>query len=259
MASDAILAAVPPYPEGMISLDPATIYRERFTSAADVVETVRRWGIIVFPAFVPPDVLARLNAELDLMIEVRGQLGAPVDAYGNLVNLRLDRETYRQVFPATTGFFGQNLMQDVAGAYFDEAFQLNRQIFANVIGETKTRQAKPPFALHFDKRPSLKFFVYLSATDARNGAMRVTPGSIMHNRPIREQASVLTEDLEQIENVVPEPLVPSIPVTGPAGTMFVFDPDVNHGAGTVQPGLTRRTMRGHTQTNRILRRIGYSV
>jgi hypothetical protein len=41
--------------------------------------------------------------------------------------------------------------------------------------------------------------------------------------------------------------------------MFVFDTDMNHGAGVVQPRLTRRTMRGHTQTNQVLRRIGYSV
>jgi hypothetical protein len=194
------------------------------------------------------------------MIRVRDQLDAKqVDEYENLVNVRLNREVYAQVFPTTMGFFGQSLMEDVAGAYFDEEFKLNRQIFCNVIGETKTQQTKPPFALHFDKRPALKFFVYLSDTNARNGAMRVTPGSIMHNRPIRERASVSMEDLEQIANIVPEPAVPSIPVTGPAGTMFVFDTDMNHGAGVVRPGLTRRTMRGHTQTNRVLRRIGYSV
>lgn len=249
-----------PFPEGAISLEPATITRARFTSVADVVETVRRWGIIVFPGFVGGAQLAALNREFDTMIAARSQLQAQVDEMENLINVRLPREAYAEVFPTTAAFFGQPLMQEIAAAYYaPEPFKLNYQVYVSLLSETKGAQAKPPFALHFDKRPCLKFFVYLSDTDARNGAMRATPGSILRNGPQRERDTARLADMEEIENIVPEPTEPSVPITGPAGTMFVFHTDMNHGASSVQPGLTRRTMRGHTQPLSLLRKMGYRV
>ena len=243
-----------------MSLDPATIYRDGFTSVADVVETTRRWGIIAFPAFVLPDLLARMNDELDLMIRARRDIGAHVDEYENIINLRLDRETYTPAFPASLGFFGQNFMREIAAIYFaPEDFKLNRQISASVLSETKTRQIKPPFALHFDKRQCLKFYVYLSDTNERNGAIRAPPGTILRNRAVCERAMREVGDMNDINNIIPEPEVPSIPIPGPAGTMFIFDTDVNHGASTVLPGHTRRVLRGHTQSLSMLRKIGYNV
>jgi hypothetical protein len=242
-----------------ISLDLAPLTRARFTDVADVVATVRRWGLIVFPGFVGPDVLARMNAEFDDMIARRGQLGAPVDEYDNLINLRLDRDAHAVHFPAMLGFFGQDLMQEIATAYYaPESFKLNCETFASLIAETKGPQPKPPFALHFDRWPSLKFFLYLTDTDARNGAMRATPGSILQNQRMREQMATQVARLDQIPNIVPE-FSGSVPICGPAGTMFVFDTDMSHGAGHVQPGFTRRTVRGHTMTLPLLRKMGYRV
>lgn len=62
--------------------------------------------------------------------------------------------------------------------------------------------------------------------------------------------------INDIPNVLPEPETPSKPITGPAGTMFVFTSDVYHGASVVQPGLTRRTMRGHTHRRAMLQAMG---
>ena len=244
----------------MVSLDRANVYRERFTTVEDVVATVRRWGIIVFPGFVGTSELAALNRELDAMIAARKQVQAQIDEYDNMINLRLSRDVHSQIFPTTGAFFGQSFMQEIAETYYrPEPFRLNYQIYCTQLTETKGPQAKPPFALHFDKRQCLKFFIYLSDTDDRNGAMRATPGSIMRNRPAREQALEVVSDMEEIENVRPEPLEPSLPITGPAGTMFVFDTDMNHGASSVKAGFTRRTMRGHTQPLNLLRKMGYRV
>ena len=204
--------------------------------------------------------LRDLNAELDLQVEVRQQLGCPIDEYDNMINLRLDREKYRVAFPKTMDFFGQDFMRDLATTFFrPDDFKLNYEIFSTILSETKGPQTKPPFALHFDKWHCLKFFVYLSDTDERNGAMRATPGSIVRNRPVRQGAMTQLSNVEEMENVVPEPAEPSIPISGPAGTMFIFDTDMNHGASRVEAGFTRRTIRTHTITLPQLQRMGYRV
>jgi hypothetical protein len=240
-----------------ISLSPDTIYRGAFTSVTDVVETVRRWGIVVFPGFVPAGPLARLNAEFDTLIAVRRSLGFQLDEYENIANIRVLRpQLDAALYPETAAFFANPLMGEVADGYFGAGrYRLNGEIFVSNITETHGPQFDPPFALHFDKRQVLKFFVYLTDTDERNGAMRVLPGSNIRNRAARTDAMARSA-LKDIPNVLPEPATPSLPVCGPAGTMFVFDTDMCHGASTVQPGFTRRTMRGHTHSQAMLQAMG---
>jgi hypothetical protein len=246
-----------PYSEADISLAPATITRAGLLSPLEIADHVRRWGIVVFPGLFQGDRLARLNAEFDLMMGLRERLGFAVDAYDNLVNIRVIRDRLPlEAFPTTSATFAETFMDQTAAAYFgDGAYRLNGEIFVTALAETIGPQHAPPFALHFDKRQVLKFFVYLSDTDERNGAMRVLPGSNLRNRETRERA-MREAAIDDIANVLPEPQTPSIPICGPAGTMFVFDTDVCHGASVVGPGQRRRTMRGHTHARSMLRAMG---
>ncbi len=240
-----------------VSLARELIYRDSFTSVDDIAETVRRWGIIVFPAFVRDAALARLNQEFDAMIAARREMDFVIDDYDNIVNIRVLRPKLDAArFPETAAFFSQPVMSEVADATFGAGnYRLNGEIFVSDLGATKGPQHTPPFALHFDKRQVLKFFIYLTDTDECNGAMRALPGSNLQNRATRELA-MSRGAINEIANVLPEPETPSMPVTGPAGTMFVFDTDMCHGASTVQPGFTRRTMRGHTHSYDMLKAMG---
>jgi hypothetical protein len=249
--------ADPVYAQSETSLDAATIYREAFTSVEDVADTVRKWGIIVFSAFLKGEKLAKLNNEFDGLIANRSDLGFPVDEYGNIKNIRVKREAPDpHPCPSTVSFFEDPMMSAVADAYYGPGnYKLNWEIFVSELLETRESQTKPPFALHFDKRNVLKFFLYLTDTDERNGAMRALPGSNSHNRDVREGAMRRME-MAAINNVLPEPAVPSMPICGPAGTLFIFDTDVCHGASAVQSGFSRRTVRGHTHTHEMLKAIG---
>lgn len=249
--------AAPIYVPSECSLSPADVTHARLDSPAAVAEAVRRWGIAVFPGLVSGEMLAGLNAEFDRMIAARRSLGVPVDEYANLINLRLTRAALSpDLFPATTRLFAQPFMDAVAAAYFGaDSYRLNGEIFVTDLAETLGPQTAPPFALHFDKRQVLKFFVYLTDTDEANGAMRALPGSNLRNRMLREHA-MATRALNDIPNILPEPETPSIPICGPAGTLFVFDTDICHGASAVQPGRRRRTMRGHTHSHAMLKAMG---
>jgi len=246
-----------PYNQADVSLTLDTVYRDGLTSIADVVETVRRWGIVVFPGFVPTAQLARLNTEFDALIAARRSLGFQVDEYDNIANIRVLRPQLDVGrYPETAGFFASPFMEDVAAGYFGAGnFRLNGEIFVSNLSETRGPQQEPPFALHFDKRQVLKFFIYLTDTDERNGAMRVLPGSNLRNRAARIDAMERAA-IKDIPNILPEPATPSMPVCGPAGTMFIFDTDVCHGASAVQAGMARRSMRGHTHSHAMLQAMG---
>lgn len=254
-ASPAIRDASYVVADVVLSSDMVT--HERMGAPAEVAAAVRRWGIAIFPGLVDGETLAALNMEFDRMIAARRMLGVPVDEYENIVNLRLTRaNAWEQMFPATAAFFAQPFMTAVADAYFGPGtYRLNGEVFVSDLAETKGPQTAPPFALHFDKRQVLKFFIYLTDTDETNGAMRVLPGSNLRNRGVRESA-MTGQAINDIANVFPEPETPSVPVCGPAGTLFVFDTDVCHGASVVLPGRRRRTMRGHTHSHAMLKAMG---
>ena len=244
------------YDKSDISLERGVVYRDSFTSIEDIVETVRRWGIIVFPGCVKGDRLEKLNGEFDNLVADRNQLEFSTDEYENITNIRVKRdELDPTVYSEVASFFKESFMSEVSQAYYGVGnYRLNGEIFVSELTETQSQQTKPPFALHFDKRNVLKFFLYLTDTDERNGAMRALPGSNVRNRVAREDAMQRTA-LSDIKNVLPEPLVPSVPICGPAGTLFIFDTDMCHGASFVESGFTRRTMRGHTHSNAMLQAL----
>lgn len=238
-----------------INTDVSAVTSAEQLSPTETANAVKSKGIIVFPAALDSKMVSNLNIEFDRLLDPahREALGFRVDDYDNILNMRIIREHLNaSIFPSIDTLFSFSWMEDVAAAYFGTGrYKLNDEIFVSDISETKGVQPAPPFALHFDKRQVLKFFVYLSDTDEENGAMRASPGSHHINRE-RRLASMEQGTLQEIPNVLPEPEVPSVPIVGPAGTMFIFDTDMGHGASHVGPGQTRRTMRGHTHSLEML-------
>jgi hypothetical protein len=240
-----------------VSLARENIYREGFTSVDDIVTTVRRWGAIVFPALIQGNTLELLNMEFDRIIALRHRLGVQVDETGNMVNVRLSRSQLGpDLFPTTAEMFGGSWMREITARYFaGQRFELNRDIFVTHLGATQEAIDKPPFALHFDQIQEFKFFIYLSDTDARNGATRIAPGS---NQVLarRRKDDLAHMSVTSIPNIVPEPDCPSLSLDGPAGTLFIFDTNMAHGASHVEAGETRRTIRGHCWGEEMLRACG---
>jgi ectoine hydroxylase-related dioxygenase (phytanoyl-CoA dioxygenase family) len=230
-----------------VSLERSNICWSEWPGPQAIADAVREWGIAVFPGFLSGETLDVLNSEFDQIIDLHRDGNGPFssDNYDNIVNVRLQRESIPQgAIPVTAALFAHADLKAVSDAYFHgEPYTLNREIFVSNLEETRTEQTKPPFADHFDKLNLFKFFFYLSDTDETNGAMRAAPGS---NQVIRAHRLKAVEEIrvKSVDNIVHGD-VPSLPITGPAGTLFIFDTDVCHGAGKVSAGKSRRTMRGH--------------
>ena len=227
-----------------------------------IANEVRRIGIVVLPNFFGSDEVAKLNVEFDIMLQLHRSGNGPfvTDEHNNFMNVRVIRDMLEEPnFFSLMKAFSASFMKDVATAFFgNDAFRLNGEIFLSEHFEGPARFDTPPFALHFDKRQVLKFFVYLTDTDESNGAMRASPGSNDINRELREEA-MKTNRIRDINNVLSDEYVPSLPIIGSAGTMFIFDTDMAHGASRVQPGKIRKTVRGHTHSLKMLEKIRLDV
>ena len=204
--------------------------------------------------------MTRLNQEFDQMIAHPQDVTDRIDQKENFINLRLMMETVsRESFPETTSTFTQSWMADVAERFFHtKDFRLNWETFVSQSGEFPAElMTSPPFALHFDKRQVLKFFYYLTDTNADNGALRATPGTHLIIKKFREEQMSSGRPLGEIPNVVEDAVPPAMSLDLPAGSLIVFTTDVAHGHSAVKAGQMRKTMRGHTHDFEMLRAMGH--
>ena len=107
--------------------------------------------------------------------------------------------------------------------------------------------------LHYDKIPTLKFFIYLTDTTSENGSFYCVPGSHKYTKKLQDKNRIELKSPEHSETrFVPlEFQSEQIPLEGKAGTLIIFDTDVFHRAGKVDKG-ERFVMRGHSREKRFI-------
>lgn len=114
--------------------------------------------------------------------------------------------------------------------------------------------------LHFDRINCVKFFIYLTDCDEESGPFHFVPGSHTTGKKLREQGSLAYADdfisnkkdydekKNRLEVDFPElgyKASDAVPITGKAGTMFIFDTDLFHFGGKIANGKERKVMRLH--------------
>lgn len=243
------------------SADMTSICADAGFEATEVAARVHRDGIVVFPALLTDAALKALNNDFATIMADPEKFGHKVDRAPGLITARCLKDTMKSNgLSASFDFFDQPIFAEVTEKYFETSEVVtNGEIFVNENSHTETPVNKPPFLLHFDKREVFKFFIYLTDTTAEDGAMRVVPKTVERNRKNRLAQMSSGVELNLLQNVVDETNLSAIPVEGRAGTLFVFSTDVAHGAGQVQPGRSRRIMRGHCHSHEMLRAMGHKV
>lgn len=114
--------------------------------------------------------------------------------------------------------------------------------------------------LHFDKLNTLKFMFYLTDTDKNSGAFSVSPNSHLLGAQLRnntwknaklyagggDQYSLVKNKVNEEFNLKKE----TYPIESKSGTIIVFDTDIFHMGGVVQPGKERLLARLHYSDGR---------
>ena len=213
------------------------------TDVSEIISLLERHGVTVVNNYVQGEVLKQLNAEFDELRQNADSNYLKSFDYSNGIGKKLFLHKMPESdFTNTQNFFKRTLMKSVADAYFDHAYVLNEEIYVvnDVVGTKHLAND-----LHFDVIPTLKFFLYLTDTDASNGAFYCVPGSHTYARELRKEKKISFAERE-VTRDLPMEGRSEIPIEAPGGSLIIFSTETFHKAGTVSVG-ERRVMRGHTR------------
>ncbi|MEX0328243.1 MAG: phytanoyl-CoA dioxygenase family protein [Ruegeria sp.] len=219
-----------------------------------VVETLRNYGVAIFPSVLREARLERISRQYEDMIENGAQFAYKVDARedstANSFGVWIEREGLpSERFAEVHALFGSETISRITREIFaGQAFDFNSALYAQWTDHTRVPASG---TLHWDKQLTLKSWLYVTDGGEGCGAMRAGVGSNKWLRYAREDAMFDGVPLRKIDNSVREEDVPVISTGGPAGTFFLFLTDTAHGAQPVAPGKRRNIIRAQSRPHRV--------
>lgn len=222
-------------------------------SVAEILAKLRVHGAVVLPAWIEKAKIDALKNDFTEILKEDNsgyayKIGYPAGEAVSLMRAQLPQDRYS----AVKSVFSSSLMESVVKQYVGTNGLLNYEIYA-------THEYRPLIQVaptHHDKLWSLKFMLYLNDIGIDNAPFGVIPGSAVHARQgFREifkkhnlrrlnMSSPLYQSMDN--STLPVDSGPVVDITGPAGTMIIFDTDTFHHAGTVMQGKERMILRGHS-------------
>lgn len=214
-----------------------------------IVRQLKKYGVALVPNYLDTVKLTSLSDEFERSLakdhkSLMQRTRHPNNPKGMVARLDLYHVMAKSEFPAISAAFQNELMQQVAHAYYaPHGYSFNEAVF--ITNEFESEVNILPW--HFDRVQSLKFWFNLTDTTKENGAFEYCPGTHWEGRyragfhmsqgcPVVEIPNDIDEDL--IRNPVSMELK--------AGDLLIFDADGFHRGGIVQPGKERRVLRAHT-------------
>ncbi len=215
-------------------------------SEKEIIEFIKSDGMVVIQNFCNTSDLTKLKEEYQSILSGTRQNN---DWFQNrpyslgVAALLTRNDGMKKTFPLSFDFFSQPMMQSITNTYLGDGFHANQKIFVvkDVVGASHHAND-----LHFDVQRTLKFFLYLTDTNASNGAFRCVPGSHLETKNIRKNNSdKISYENREFSRMLPYVPEDAVSVDGKAGSLIIFDTDVFHQAGKVSAG-ERWVMRGQT-------------
>ena len=222
---------------------------DQLKTTSDINEIIKKmdeYGIAIISNFASDETIQTLRKEYDIcMTKDAPELMDKEYSAGKLTVINNNQET-ASILPDTMRFFNSDFMNKVSTAYYkNKKVLLNHEIY--VCKDVKESEHVSQ-GLHYDRIPTLKFFLYLNDVTARNGAFHCVPGS--------HKATRKSEKFNRDHQIFPEwsetradseeNLRKELPIEGKAGTLIIVHTDVVHRAGKLSEG-ERHLMRGHTR------------
>ncbi len=216
-------------------------------SEKEIVDFIKSDGVVVIPNFCSATDLEKLKDEYHSILVGNHQDN---DWFQNrpyslgVAAILSKTEGMKKEYPFSFNFFSQPIMQSITDSYLGKGFQSNQKIFVvkDVVGNSHHAND-----LHFDVQRTIKFFLYLGDTTAKNGAFSCIPGSHLITDKIRkENSDKISYENREFSRKLPYDSKDIIPVEGKAGSLIIFDTDVFHQTGKVSEG-ERWVMRGQSE------------
>lgn len=215
-------------------------------NAALIIDKLNEYGVVIIPNYLTKEDTELLKEEFHKFLSTEDTIYKKNTPYSNGKCVRVNREKLdTKEYAKTDEVFTSPFMRELADLYLGKDAKLNSEIFVvnDVVG---TRHHAND--LHFDVKPTFKFFIYLTDTTAENGAFSCVPGSHKLTPAIREKnGSGISYEQREISRDLPVTEEDVIPIEGKAGSLIIFTTETFHRAGIVEAG-ERLVMRGHCRT-----------
>ena len=212
---------------------------KRISNLNSVLTNLKSDGVCVIDDYTKGDELSNLREEVVRLCETRGEIYEFGKNYRGS-NLLSHKTHAPHIFNA----FDKSWMKELNKNYQNQRFCEN--IFGTHDYKVSTNGSAANGWLHFDKRITLKFLIYLTHVNRSNGVFYCSPGSHLVTPQLRKEIKDYKKERRLklnfptiVEQYPPEPVI------GKAGTLIVFDTDVFHLGGKVEDGKERVVIRGH--------------
>jgi len=220
----------------------------------EMVEDLDKNGIFIIEDYIDTNSLLPLLCIYEKLLkrEFGEQDFLKYESLSPGVMIIMQRLKASKDFKLINKVFSSNWMNDLSEKFWNSKVKLNSDIY---IGNDLPGTKHVAQDLHFDVKPTLKFFLYLNDVNEENGAFTCVPKSHIITKSIRQtnSRSISYEN----RNFTREHKFSSsdeVPVCGKAGTLIVFSTEVFHKAGIVIKN-ERKIMRGHTRPKEVNRFI----
>ena len=208
----------------------------------EVSQAIKADGAVVLPELLDSDLLSNLNAEFDdAFTNPSGCVSVGEHPPGKMVSIST-QQLVPGAFPAIASVFLDSTFEAIAAEVLATDFTFHDRI-------ALTHEFHPTAItdIHFDMKKSLKCLLYLVDTDHTNGAFSFATGTHIENSRYRSSFLNQGGQLRDLLNVAAKTeSIPLHSICAAAGTVIIFDTDVFHQGGTVEPGRERRVMRARS-------------
>ena len=223
---------------------------EKSNSTKKIISKLRKFGVLLIDDFVSRQDPESLKVEFEEIHSCKEDWSLNTE-YSKGRCCRVNRiKMNSNNFPTTANVFGSKWMEKISNTYLGNESVLNHDIFLVHDVPESLHVAQD---LHYDKIPTLKFFIYLTDTTSENGSFYCVPGSHKYTKKLQDKnrKELKTPDRSETRFVPLEFESKQIPLEGKAGTLIIFDTDVFHRAGKIQKG-ERFVMRGHSRKKKFI-------
>lgn len=207
-----------------------------------VIAELNNNGFFFVPSLFNNDTMKVINDEFDKLISDKSYENS-AENFKNVTQLRLSQiELLDKKLLYFYSFFSNKSLKKIISSYFRTNHKYNHQIFFQ---KTNLTNKPPANEIHFDKLHQIKIWIFVNSVDENNGPIELFLGSHKENKEKRLNFYEKQDFNSELNNINQYKHSKGTKMTGPMGSVLIFDSDLFHRASPVNEGK-RLIARSHS-------------